>query len=197
MGVITIADMLLIFNFLDRSYLSYALVLAGFVLLFYAMRHLLRRNRMLFIPGEIFVLLLYLAGTWLGPLVSRDGPLSTQDGMVAFMMAGILLMNLGIISMYDIHIDSRMGIKSLASTMGTRAVRTLILIMGILVYMVTILQFMVDGMDHHTRFTLILAGMGSILLLILLLPSFFRRNDLYRMAADGVLFMGFLSLLIS
>jgi len=38
--------------------------------------------------------------------------------------------------------------------------------------------------------------MGTILLLILLMPSAFRKNDLFRLAADAVLYMGFLSLLI-
>ena len=45
MGVVTVADMLLIFNLLDPGLMKYALVLAGLVLLFYAMRHVFRKNR--------------------------------------------------------------------------------------------------------------------------------------------------------
>jgi hypothetical protein len=38
--------------------------------------------------------------------------------------------------------------------------------------------------------------MATILLLVVYLPSRFRQNDFYRLIADAVLFMGFLSLLI-
>jgi hypothetical protein len=196
MGILGIGDLLLIFNFLERSFLRYALILAGLVLLFYAMRHLFRRNRVLFIPGEFFVLVLYMEGTWLGPLVTRSGEFITLDGLIAVMFAGILLMNLGIISLYDIQLDSRLGIASLASALGKSSTRTLMLITGILIYLAAIMQFLVFGVDQHSQLVLILAGMATILLLVLLLPSYFRKKDYYRMAADAVLYMGFLSLLI-
>jgi hypothetical protein len=38
--------------------------------------------------------------------------------------------------------------------------------------------------------------MTALLLLVLLFPSRFRKNDAYRLVTDAVLFMGFLSLLI-
>jgi type IV secretory pathway TrbL component len=38
--------------------------------------------------------------------------------------------------------------------------------------------------------------MTTILLLVVYYPSRFRKNDYFRLAADAVLFMGFLSLLI-
>ena len=47
MGVITIVDILLIFNSLDPAFLKYALTLTGLVFLFYAMRHLFKKNRIL------------------------------------------------------------------------------------------------------------------------------------------------------
>ena len=195
MGVLGIVDLLLIFNFLDRSFLKYALILAGLVLLFYAMRHMLKRNRVLFIPGEFFVLLIYLAGTWLGPLVTHASPLETLDILVMILFAGVLLLNLGIISLYDIHLDSRLGIKSLASTLGAKPTRNLMIVTSVLIFILALLQFLVYGAVRHTSFVLILVGMTAILLLILLMPSVFRRKDQYRMTADAVLFMGLLSLL--
>ena len=73
MAVVGIVDLVIIFNVLDPALLKYALILAVLVFLFYAMRHLFRKNRILFIPGEIFVLVFYLAGTWLGPFITREG----------------------------------------------------------------------------------------------------------------------------
>ena len=137
-----------------------------------------------------------MAGTWLGPMVTRGGEFITLDGLIAITFAGTLLMNLGIISLYDIQLDSRLGIASLASTLGKRSTKTLMLVTGILIYLVAIMQFLVFGVDLHSQYILILAGMVTILLLILLLPSFFRKKDHYRMAADAVLYMSFLSLLI-
>ncbi len=196
MGVAGIVDLLIIFNFFERSLLQFALALAGGVLLFYAMRHLFRKNRVLFIPGEIFVLLLYLAGTWLGPFIYRGVELQTTDGLIVLMTSGVLLMNLGIISLYDIKLDTRMGITSLAQFLGQGSTRNLILITGIGIYLLGVMQFLVFGTDRHSQFALILSGMATILFLVLYFPSFFRKKDHYRMIADAVLYMGFLSLLI-
>ncbi len=196
MGVVGIVDLLLIFNLLGNELLKYALLLAGMVLLFYTMRHLFRKNRLFFIPGEIFVLMLYMAGTWLGPLVYRGEELQTPDALIAIMFAGVLLMNLGIISLYDIKLDSRLGISSLARSLGQKSTRNLMLITGVVIYLLLLLQFLIVGVDRYTSLALILSGMSTILLLILLMPSFFRKNDYYRWIADAVLYMGFLSLLV-
>lgn len=196
MGIAAVTDLMIIFNFLGTLLVKYALLLAGLVLLFYAMRHLFRRNRLFFIPGEVFVLLLYMAGTWLGPWVARQGALRTSHALVAILFTLVLLMNLGVISLYDVKLDSRMGVASLARSLGTGPTRKLLLLSGLTVFLLTLLQFLVNGMDRYTQFTLILAGMATILLLVLLLPSLFGRNDYYRWAADAVLLMGFLSLLV-
>ncbi len=197
MGIITIADLMLIFNFLEQALLQYALILAGFVLLFYAMRHIFKRNRVFFIPGEFFVMLLYMAGTWLGPFVTRVGVLQAPDALIVMMFAGVLIMNLGIISLYDIKLDSRLGISSLAHTLGRSSTKSLLLTTGVAIYLLLVLQFLVFGVDRHVQFALILSGMATILLLVLFLPSYFRHHDYYRWTADAVLYMGFLSLLIT
>jgi hypothetical protein len=196
MGVGFIVDMLLIFNFLDSHLLKYALGLAGLVLLFYALRYFFRENKVLFIPGEIFVMIFYLAGTWLGPYILRSGPLHSADWLVAIMVAGILLMNLAIISLYDIKVDSRLGITSLAQYIGKDSTRTLILITAIAVYGLSVMQFLVHGSSLHSQLALVLSGMATLMLTVLYLPSYFRKNDHYRLAADAILLMGFLSLLI-
>lgn len=196
MAVVGIVDLVIIFNVLDPALLKYALILAVLVFLFYAMRHLFRKNRILFIPGEIFVLVFYLAGTWLGPFITREGELLTTDGLIAIMAAGVLLMNLGIISLYDIRLDTRLGIKSLAQFIGKQSTRNLVLVTGIGVYILGIMQFLVFGAERTTQFALILSGMTTILFLVLFVPSYFRKSDFYRIAADAVLIMGFLSLLI-
>jgi 4-hydroxybenzoate polyprenyltransferase len=176
--------------------MKYALVLAGSVLIFYAIRHVFRRNKILMVPGEIFVLLIYMAGTWLGPVVASDMALETGHGMIALIFAGILLMNLGVISLYDMKLDSRMGIASMANLLGTRRTKNMLLGTAMSIFLISILQFLVFEMDRYFQYALILAGMTIILLLILYYPSRFRRKDYYRLAADAVLLMGFLSLLI-
>ena len=197
MGVVAILDLLIIFNFLEQAMLKVALVLGGLVLLFYAMRHMFRKNRFLFVPGEIFVLLLYLSGTWMGPYMSRTTELQPVHAMVLIMMAGVLLMNLGIISLYDAKLDSRLGIPSLARALGQRLTRNAMFVSAAAILLLSVMQFLVYGTDSSSQFVLILAGMAIVLLLVLLFPSIFRKNDAYRLTADAVLYMGFLSLLIS
>jgi 4-hydroxybenzoate polyprenyltransferase len=194
--LVSAVDILLIFNMLDKEYMKYALFLAGLVLLFYAMRHVFRKNRILMIPGEIFVLLIYMAGTWLGPVVAGDMVFETGHGLVALIFAGVLLMNLGVISLYDMQLDRRMGIASMANLLGIKRTKNLLLGTGIAIYLISILQFMVFEMDRFFQYALILSGMSTILLLVLYYPSRFRKNDYFRLAADAVLYMGFLSLLI-
>jgi hypothetical protein len=188
---------MLVINLLDKELFKYALILAGLVLLFYAMRHVFRKNRFLFIPGELFVLFLYLAGTWLGPAATVEGGFETSQGLIALIFGGVLLMNLGVISLYDLKLDSRMGISSLANIMGKKRTKNLLIGTGIIIFLVSALQFMVFDSNRYTQFALILCGMATILLLVVYLPSRFRQNDLYRWTADAVLFMGFLSLLIA
>jgi len=196
LGVVAVVDFMLVINLLDKKLFKYALILAGLVLLFYAMRHIFRKNRFLFIPGELFVLLLYLAGTWLGPLANVEVGFETSHGLIALIFGGVLLMNLGVISLYDLQLDSRMGITSLAHIFGKKRTKNLLVVTGIGIYLVSVLQFMVFDTDRYTQYALILCGMATILLLVVYLPSRFRGNDLYRWTADAVLFMGFLSLLI-
>lgn len=194
LGVATVADIMVVFNLLEKAYLTYGLILASLVLMFYAMRHIFRKNRLLFISGEYFVLVLYMAGTWLGPYVSRTTSLQSTDALIALMFAEILFMNLGIISLYDMHIDNRLGISSLARSLGQKTTRNLMLGTGISIYLLTVLQLMVFGMDRYFRFPLILSAMATLLLVVLWMPSYFRRNDYYRWAADAILFLGFLAL---
>lgn len=196
MGVVAVVNMLLIFNLLDQELMKYALFLAGLVLLFYAMRHVFRKNRLLSIPGEVFVLLLYLAGTWLGPAVAMEGGFEAGQGMIALIFMGVLLLNLGVISLYDMKLDSRMGISSLANLLGTKRTKNLLLGTAISIYLICLLQFMVSDMDRYSQYALILSGMTTILLLVVYYPSRFRKNDYFRLTADAVLYMGFLSLLI-
>ncbi|MEA3461975.1 MAG: hypothetical protein U9R49_08855 [Bacteroidota bacterium] len=196
LGVVAVADAMLIFNLLDKELFKYALMLAGGVLLFYAMRHIFRKNRLLSIPGEVFVLLLYMAGTWLGPAVALESGFESGHGLIALIFVGVLLINLGVISLYDIKLDSRMGIASLANLLGVKRTRNLLLGTAIAIYLVSLLQFLVFEMDRYFQYALILTGMTTILLLVLYYPSRFRQNDYFRLAADAVLFMGFLTLLI-
>jgi len=196
LGVVAVVDAMLILNLLDKLLFKYALILAVLVLLFYAMRHIFRKNRFLFVPGELFILLLYMAGTWLGPLALAEGGFETGQGLIALIFAGVLLMNLGVISLYDLKLDSRMGISSLAQILGKKHTKNLLTGSGLGIYLVSLLQFMVFDVDRYSQFALILCGMATILLLVVYLPERFRKNDLYRWTADAVLYMGFLTLLI-
>ncbi len=196
LGVVAVVNFILIINLLNKELFKYGLVLAGLVLLFYAMRHVFRKNRILKIPGEFFVMLIYMAGTWLGPAVAFEGGFEAGHGMIALIFLGVLLMNLGVISLYDIKLDSRMGIASLANLLGIKATKNLLLGTAMAIYLVSLLQFLVFEMDLFSKYALILTGMGTILLLVLYYPSRFRKNDYFRLAADAVLFMGFLTLLI-
>ena len=196
LGLVSVADMILVFNMLDKNMLKAALVLVGAVFLFYAMRHVFRSNRLLFIPGEVFVLLIYLSGTWMGPYIARTVTPGPAHILVLVMMACVLLLNLGIISLYDVKIDKRLGISTLAGTLGRKHTRNLMIATAVVVFLMALLQFMVYGPVRSTQFALILAGMTGLLLWVLLSPSRFRDKEAYRLATDAILYMAFLSFLV-
>ena len=197
LGVVALVNFMLIINLLDKQLMKYALVLAGLVLLFYAMRHIFRKNKLLHIPGEGFVLLLYMAGTWLGPAVVFEQSFEPGHGMITLIFAGVLLMNLGVISLYDVKLDTRLGLGSMAREFGAKRTKNMVLGTALTIYLISLLQFLVFDVDRFSQFTLILAGMATIYLLVLYYPSRFRQNDYYRLTVDAVLFMGFLSLFIT
>ena len=196
LGAVALVDSMLIINLLDKMLMKYALVLAGLVLLFYAMRHVFRKNKVLRIPGEVFVLILYMAGTWLGPAVVFEHSFEAAHGMIALIFAGVLLMNLGVISLYDIKLDSRLGLTSMAREMGAKRTKNMVLGTAIAISLLFLLQFLIFDVDRFSQFALILTGMATIYLLVLYYPSRFRKNDFYRLTVDAVLYMGFLSLFI-
>jgi 4-hydroxybenzoate polyprenyltransferase len=196
MALLILADSLLVFHFLNKDVLEVALALGGTVLLFYVMRHGLHRNRVLFIPGELFVLLVYLAGTWMGPYVARTADMDPVRWLLLLMLALVLMMNLGIISLYDAPLDSRMGIASLANLLGRKVTKNLMLVTAGAVVILAVLLFLVYGSLPESRYGLILLGMALILLVILLYPSWFMKEETYRKSADAVLFLSYLALLI-
>ncbi len=110
------------------------------------------RTGFLSIPGEFFVLLIYMAGTWLGPAVAMEGSFETGQGMIALIFMGVLLMNLGVISLYDMKLDSRMGITSLANLLGMKRTKNLLLGTAIAIYLISLLQFMVFEMDRYSQY---------------------------------------------
>ena len=89
-----------------------------------------------------------------------------------------------------------MGIASLANLLGKKRTKKLLLGTAIAIYLISLLQFLVFDMDRYSQYALILTGMITILLLVLYYPSRFRKKDYFRLTADAVLYMGFLSLLI-
>ena len=89
-----------------------------------------------------------------------------------------------------------MGIASLANLLGVKRTKNLLLGTAIAIYLISLLQFLVFEMDFYSKYALILVGMCTILLLVVYYPSRFRKNDYFRLTADAVLFMGFLTLLI-
>jgi len=196
LGVVAVTDILLIVNFLDRHVVRQALIMALLVLAFYAVRHLLRKNRVFFIPGELFVLLIYLGGTWLAPFILRQEELSASHGLISAMAAGVVLMNLGIISLYDIRMDKRLGIASMAQYLGRKTTRNMVLVTGAATGFLGIMHFLVWGAGRYGQLVLILAGMAALLILILFYPPVFSKENRFRMASDAVFYLGFLALLV-
>lgn len=196
MALLIMVDSLLIFNFLDTTLLKAALGLGGGGLLFYAVRYIFKRRQSNMIPGELFVLFFYLLGTWMGPFLTRNVEPGTSHLLILIMMIGVLILNLGLISLYDPQSSTRLGLSSLSAVLGKKRTRNLMIGIVVCVFLLAILQFLVNGTGRISQFSLIISGMSLLYLLMLMAPSLFRKQGLYRLTAEAILWMGFLSLLI-
>jgi len=182
-------------SMLDMAVIKAGLLLAIPVVLYYAGIHLFRKRFLELIPGELVVALVYVGGTWSGPLVLAGARPSAAQSLALVLFLLVILVNVFQISAYSFHVDHSLGIRSLAVRLGLSAIRKwldVLSILGITIYTVLIL---LRGGEAYLYIATIELLMLLLIRALAYFPLYFSKSERYRYYADSILLLGFLALL--
>jgi 4-hydroxybenzoate polyprenyltransferase len=167
----------------------------GIVVLSYFVVVYKHKGRNPLLQKEFFIALVYVAGIWLVPLVKFDSlpPIEVFLIMVyLFIMAwaeGIMA------AFYDYENDEKDGHGSFAIVFGKKNTHIFLKISLLLVAATIITSILFSDNKFHLALIIILL-MNSILLVIVSLPKYFSKNDLYRIAGEMVFWLPALLVLL-
>jgi hypothetical protein len=194
--IASVCDILVILLFLQRELILPGLIIGGFVMIIYFLRHMLKTSGKLRIPLEIFTMVFYVAGIWFGPVRMHPGTPSIQVYAILLQFGLMVLMNIATLSYYDYPVDQVLKSPSMAETLGKRFLKSMVWILGIVVMLLLFLIiYSTQERELHIG-SIAIAAMGMLMLCILLIPSAFGKNERYRIAADSILYLGWLPLFI-
>jgi 4-hydroxybenzoate polyprenyltransferase len=173
--VAVIIDLSLLF-FIRAKILHTGFVLAGIVLLY------LLINRWLGFVKEFVIAIVYCGGVLLPALSLKSSFFTVPEVLLLISFFITALINLIIFSRYDVHADKLDGYNSFALKFGQPATQTVLSILFGMQAMIIILLFMV----HVWNCGFLLSLMNGVLFLLFLKPSYFNKQDSYRLCGDAV-----------
>lgn len=172
----TLTDITLIF-YVRPNVLNAGLLLAG-VVVFYLLFH-----RWMYPLKEIAGAILYSGGVWLPVLVLHQGPVEDPGAYLMIPFFITALINLILFSWFGYAQDVRDGHLSLVIFIGKPTSRVVLIILFVTQFFALISLMMFTTYRVETG---VMLAMNVVLLFMLLLPDFFDKNDLYRVAGDVI-----------
>jgi hypothetical protein len=165
------------------------LVGAYFLLLFYLRPSLLFQK-------EIAAGILYTSGVFLAPVSLSNQPFTESLLIVFIQFLFIALMNLIVFSLFEKEVDHVDGHISLVKLAGTKITWRLLAGLGMMVTGSSLFFLITMPMTSFLfKAELLMFGMALTLLVMVLKPSFFKRNEMYRVIGDSIFFYPLLILL--
>ncbi|WP_323755718.1 UbiA family prenyltransferase [Roseivirga sp.] len=173
------------------------LILALLVLIYIGSLHLLKLNKTW--HKEFLAAIIYSFGVFVAPLslLAHLDPFVFYIFMVFFL---IVLSNLLVFPVFEHESDRSNNIQSIVTIYGNVFVRKLtivilvfnvLLIVGGIVYLNPVMTGARWLSSEYILFVMTL-----VLAMLLIFPSFFQRNDRYRLAGDGIFFFPLIYILL-
>lgn len=160
-----------------------------FLLLFYL------RPTLLF-QKELAAAILYTSGVFLAPVSLSNQPFTESLLIVFIQFLFIALMNLITFSFFEKEMDHVDGHISLVKLAGTKITRWLLTGLGMIVTSSSLFFLIIVPITSSLfKAELLMFGMALTLLAMVLKPSIFRRNEIYRVIGDSIFFYPLLMLL--
>lgn len=159
------------------SVLNAGFLLAG-VVAFYLLFH-----RWMYPLKEIAGAILYSGGVWLPVLALHQEPVEDPAAYLMLPFFTTALINLILFSWFGYAQDVRDGHLSLVVFIGKATARWVLIGLFVMQF-ISLISLMV--FTTYRIETGVILTMNIVLLLMLLLPDFFDRNDLYRVTGDVI-----------
>ena len=172
----TLTDITLIL-YVRPNVLNAGLLLAG-VVVFYLLFH-----RWMYPLKEIAGAILYSGGVWLPVLALHQGPVEDPEAYLMIPFFITALINLILFSWFGYAQDLRDGHLSLVIFIGKPTSRVVLIFLFVTQFIALISLMMFTTYRVETG---VILAMNVVLLFMLLLPDFFDKNDLYRVAGDVI-----------
>ncbi len=144
------------------------------------------RARRLLLPKEFVIALVYVTGIWLAPLVWY-GQLPDTGVLLVMLILFLLAWAEGIMaSWFDCEKDTKAGHGSFTVRFGLKSTKHFLF--GLYVFVFFMLGYLAFALTGKLQFValLILALMNLVLLFTISFPSWFAKNDRYRIAGEAV-----------
>jgi len=194
--VISVADVPVIFFLLDRKLLVPGIVIGGVTSILYMFRHITLLKKRSLLPVEFFIMVVYTAGIWFGPLLMRDKELSWPSILIMLQFGLMILVNISVLSGYDYELDKSLNNISLATITGKKAAKILALISAAITVLISVPVILLRGGKVEIAGSLLMGFMAVITYLLTYYATELTKNEKYRMAADAILYLGWLIVLI-
>ena len=175
LSIAVVIDLTLLF-FIRAKILHAGFILAAIVILY------LLINRWLGFVKEFVIALVYCGGVLLPALSLKACSVSVPEIVLIISFLLTALSNLIIFSRYDVQADTLDGYSSFALRFGYQATQGVLSLLFLVQAMIISLLFLAHLWSYGCLFLI----MNSVLFLLFLKPSYFTRNDTYRLYGDSV-----------
>lgn len=177
-----IAFVILIPKEVDLDLFRHAVLLSGFILLYFLSLILARKTKFRYVLKELFIALGYTVGVSLVP-VSMAWPVDFFSWLLLFRIFGLALSNLFLFSLYEIQPDVKDNHPSAIKFLGINVLKG---ILHVVLPVQALGSFFLMYIMDKWQYPFLLLLMNSILMVLFYFPKPFIKNEWYRIMGDGV-----------
>ena len=189
------AALILSILFLDRIIIKLGFLLASLVLIYFLAIRLVAGKQSNLLQKELIIAIIYTAGIWIAPF-AWSGFVCNTFATIVIVVLFLLAWAEGVMASYfDYKNDLKDKHTSFTVVFGKQNTRSFLITLHILVFI--LIKISVFFVSTNTQFAvmIILAIMNLSLLLIILYPQTFEKNEKYRIFGEMVFWLPILILL--
>ena len=181
-----LASLLLSMKFLDHQIIKFGLLLGGLVLTYFLALFFWWNKKLLLLQKELVIAFVYIFGIWLAPLVWSGQFPNTFIIIVLGIFISLAWAEGIMASWFDFENDLKDGHSSFTVLFGKQLSRRFLIVLHILTFIIIKISIFFISTNLQFAALMILALMNLTLLLIMLYPDWFQKNERYRIIGESV-----------
>lgn len=195
MLIIGLIDLLIAVLFLDTRILIFGFTLGTLVLIY--LGFIMFKSKLIFIPKEILIALIYAVGVWSGPFLINKKMINVENTTLFVIFLLLAFTNTLILALFEVEDDIKAGMTSLATTTGKTKSKKLILIITSFNFLIIfIFAFLMYDIKIALYSLVIFLLMNMILTGVLIYNKFLNKNKLYKAITEFTFLLPLLSLTV-